>query len=83
MDESWKPSVMTQMKFLSMKYCKDCGDKRRLIERLFAIDDELCDDCYFAFIKSVRERHDWPAPGKRENQPAGWFFLDTHIYYSL
>ncbi len=45
-----------QMKFFAMKHCQDCGQKRSLIERLFAIDDERCDLCHFRFVRSVRER---------------------------
>ncbi|MEH5619585.1 hypothetical protein PO609_23115 [Enterobacter cloacae] len=46
------------MKLLALKYCQDCGKKRSFIGRLFATDDELCEECYYSFIKSIRERYD-------------------------
>lgn len=47
-----------QMKLLALKYCQDCGKKRSFMGRLFATDDELCEECYYSFIKSIRERYD-------------------------
>jgi len=44
------------MKIIALKYCTECGAKRRFVERLFAFDSELCDDCYLELIESVRDR---------------------------
>lgn len=46
------------MKILALKLCQECGIKRSYIDRLFCIDNELCDNCYFELVKAVRERHD-------------------------
>lgn len=42
------------MRFLSLKYCKDCGIKRSLLNRLTATDNTLCDSCYFQLIALLR-----------------------------
>lgn len=34
--------------------CDDCGAHRGFLARLSAMDDCLCDECYFKFVKSVR-----------------------------
>lgn len=41
---------------LARKLCSDCGKRRGIIERLFALDDEQCDDCHFEYIREIRER---------------------------
>jgi len=45
-------------KFIALKYCQECGLRRRFFARLLANDDALCDDCYYKFIITVRERHE-------------------------
>lgn len=62
------------MKTIALKYCTECGSKRCFPERLFANDDELCDDCYFGLIDAVRERDNKgaeKAEGKNQNAPGG------------
>jgi len=44
------------IRILALRHCLECGARRFFSERLFANDNELCDDCYFSFIDSVRER---------------------------
>jgi len=46
------------MSVIALKYCTECGVKRRFFQRLFAWDDELCDDCYIELMNSVHERRD-------------------------
>ena len=43
-----------------MHTCKHCGKRRGPIERLFALDDEYCDECLFDIIQSIRERYELP-----------------------
>lgn len=42
------------MRFLSLKYCTDCGVKQSLLNRLTATDNTLCDSCYFQLIALLR-----------------------------
>lgn len=42
------------MRFLSRKYCTDCGVKQSLLNRLTATDYTLCDNCYFQLTALLR-----------------------------
>lgn len=44
------------MKIFAKKKCNDCGVKRSLLDRLTAIDRELCDSCHFKLVKTLREK---------------------------
>lgn len=51
------------------KHCKGCGKRRGWIERLAGLDDELCDNCYYRFFTSLRERHDDERESTQKNSP--------------
>lgn len=43
-----------------MHTCARCGKKRNFIERLFALDDEYCDECQFDIDQEHREKRELP-----------------------
>lgn len=56
-----------------MSACARCGKKRNIFERLFALDDEYCDEWLFDTDQEHREKHalpvcqrDKPAKGRKQ-----------------
>jgi NMD protein affecting ribosome stability and mRNA decay len=39
-----------------MPVCARCGKKRNIFERLFALNDEYCDECLFDTDQEHREK---------------------------
>jgi hypothetical protein len=45
---------------MNMKRCTRCNKKRNFIERLFALDKELCEECLYDIQLEIRERREIP-----------------------
>lgn len=45
---------------MNMRRCTRCNKKRNFIERLFALDKELCDECLYDIQIEIRERREIP-----------------------
>ena len=39
-----------------MKKCARCNRKRSVLERIFGLDKEFCDECLFDIDEEIRER---------------------------
>lgn len=53
-----------------MLTCARCGKKRNILEHLFALDDEYCDECLFDTDQEHREKRITPVrqPDKRKKE---------------
>lgn len=45
---------------MKMKRCARCNKKRNFIERLFALDKEICEECLYDIQIEIRERREIP-----------------------
>ncbi|MBF7979210.1 MULTISPECIES: hypothetical protein [Rahnella] len=45
---------------MKMKRCARCNKKRNFIERLFALDKEICEECLYDIQLEIRERREIP-----------------------
>jgi NMD protein affecting ribosome stability and mRNA decay len=58
-----------------MSVCVRCGKKRNIFERLFALDDEYCDECLFDTDQEHRRkrvlpvRQQEPGPSAKVHKP--------------
>lgn len=51
-----------------MSVCARCGKKRNILEQLFALDDEYCDECLFDTDQEHREKRVLPV--RQRDKPA-------------
>ncbi len=50
-----------------MKRCARCNRKRYVLDRIFGLDKEFCDECLFDTEQEIREKHIIPVRRQKDD----------------
>ncbi|KFD23060.1 hypothetical protein GYRE_02590 [Yokenella regensburgei ATCC 49455] len=50
-----------------MKRCARCNKKRCVLDRIFGLDTEFCDECLFDTEQEIREKHILPVRYQKDD----------------